>query len=55
MGSATAGRGLAMLRLDRVAEAVSTGTTLSAGGIDLRVVKPDWASFDIPGTERAAQ
>ena len=33
MGSATAGRGLALLRLDRVAEALANGQALLAGDV----------------------
>jgi tRNA-modifying protein YgfZ len=49
MGSAAAGRGLAMLRLDRVDEALAAGTPLSAGGLAIRLVKPSWARFPFPG------
>jgi len=49
MGSATAGRGLAMLRLDRVDEALATGAALVADGIELRLSKPAWARFALPG------
>ncbi len=49
MGSAAGGRGLAMLRLDRVAEALSAGEKLEAGGIALSLVKSDWARFPFPG------
>ncbi len=54
MGSAAAGRGLALLRLDRVAEAMAQGEPLSGGGVPIRLVKPDWARFSFPG-ETAAQ
>jgi folate-binding protein YgfZ len=54
MGSAAGGRGLAMLRLDRVGEELAAGATLSAGGVPLRLVKPDWARFAFPG-EAAAE
>jgi folate-binding protein YgfZ len=54
MGSAAQGRGIAMLRLDRVADALAGQTPLLAGGIAIRVVKPDWATFAFPG-EKAAQ
>jgi len=37
MGSAAGKNGLAMLRIDRVAEALAAGTTLSAGGIPVRL------------------
>ncbi len=39
------GRGLALLRLDRVAEALSHGETLFAGNVPVRPIKPDWATF----------
>jgi tRNA-modifying protein YgfZ len=54
MGSAAGGRGLAMLRLDRAGEALAAGATLSAGGVPLRLVKPEWARFAWPG-EAAAE
>lgn len=40
MGSAAKGRGLAMLRLDRVEEAIKTGGKLGGGGIALKLVEP---------------
>jgi hypothetical protein len=51
MGSAAAGRGLALLRLDRVAEAAAAGIELVAGGIAIRPVKPPWARFPWPGED----
>jgi tRNA-modifying protein YgfZ len=55
MGSATAGHGLALLRLDRVAEALSNGQELLAGAVAIRLVKPDWARFAFPGDSKAAE
>ena len=55
MGSATAGHGLALLRLDRVAEALANGQELLAGGVPIRLVKPDWARFAFPGDSKAAE
>jgi len=55
MGSATAGHGLALLRLDRVAEALSNDQPLLAGGVPIRLVKPDWARFAFPGESKAAE
>jgi tRNA-modifying protein YgfZ len=52
-GSAAGNRGLAMLRLDRVAEAKAAGTPLTAGGVTITPRKPDWAKFAWPG-EKAA-
>jgi tRNA-modifying protein YgfZ len=54
-GSAAAGRGLAMLRLDRVTEALAAGQILVAGGRELRVLKPAWARFSFPGAAKAAE
>ena len=47
-GSAADGRGLAALRLDRVAAALASGETLRAGGRPVRVEIPDWADFSLP-------
>jgi tRNA-modifying protein YgfZ len=52
MGSAAAGRGLAMLRLDRVADALAKGAPLTAGGVPIRLVKPAWAQFAWPGEKQ---
>lgn len=49
MGSAAEGHGLAKLRLDRVADALAAGEQITAGGIALTPVKPDWARFAWPG------
>jgi folate-binding protein YgfZ len=55
MGSAADGRGLALLRLDRVADAMGAGLSLAAGKASLHPVKPAWASFAWPFTEQAAE
>jgi len=53
MGSAAAGRGVALIRLDRVAEAKAEGSALTAAGVPVRLVKPDWAHFAFPGETAA--
>jgi tRNA-modifying protein YgfZ len=55
MGSAAAGHGLALLRLDRVADAASRGEKLSAGGVAIRPLKPEWARFAFPDSSKAAE
>ena len=50
MGSAARGRGIALLRLDRVAEAAEP---LKAGGVPIHLVKPDWARFSLPNIKAA--
>jgi len=47
-GSAAQGRALAMLRLDRVQDALAAGLPLTCGGIAVHVVKPEWARFTWP-------
>lgn len=54
LGSTAGGRGLAMLRLDRVADALNAGIPLTAGVIVLSVQKPDWARFSVPGEAQPA-
>ncbi|HEX3859969.1 MAG TPA: folate-binding protein [Pseudolabrys sp.] len=49
VGSIAKGRGLAMLRLDRLADALASHTPLTAGGIAVKAMKPAWAHFDFPG------
>jgi hypothetical protein len=41
MGSSAAGHGLALLRLDRTADALGAGIPLIAGGIPVRLAEPD--------------
>lgn len=41
MGSSAAGHGLALLRIDRVAESREAGLPLSAGGVTLLIANPD--------------
>lgn len=49
IGSCANGRGLAMLRLDRVADALATGHTLEGGGLAFTLAKPDFIRFPFPG------
>jgi tRNA-modifying protein YgfZ len=55
VGSTAASRAIALLRLDRVADALSHGEALMAGGTPIRLVKPDWARFPFPGESKAPQ
>lgn len=49
MGSSAGASGLAMMRLDRVADALANGLPLRAQETELRLVKPAWARFAFPG------
>jgi folate-binding protein YgfZ len=48
-GSSAHGRALALLRLDRAADALAAGHDLVTGTVTLRLVKPNWARFPFPG------
>jgi folate-binding protein YgfZ len=54
LGATAQGRGLALLRLDRTAEALAAGISLTAGGIELRLARPAWARFAFPGDAKTA-
>jgi folate-binding protein YgfZ len=49
LGSTANGRGLAMLRLDRLGEAITAGDPVTTGGVELQPFKPAWARFSFPG------
>jgi len=53
LGSTAKGGGLALMRLDRIADALAANTPLEAGGVAVRAVKPSWAKFDWPGEAKA--
>jgi len=55
MGSSANGRGLAMLHLSRIGDALAAGTPIMSGGIALHPIKPAWARFDWPGEAKAAE
>jgi hypothetical protein len=41
MGSSAAGAGVALIRIDRVADALAAGEALTSGGLALRLAEPD--------------
>jgi folate-binding protein YgfZ len=55
MGSSAQGRGLAMLHLGRIGDALAAGRPIISGGITLHPVKPAWARFDWPDATKAAE
>lgn len=52
LGSAAAGRAIALLRLDRVADALERGEPLMAVEVPVRLIKPEWARFAVPEERR---
>ncbi|MDJ1157760.1 folate-binding protein [Chelatococcus sp. SYSU_G07232] len=53
VGSTANGRALAMLRLDRLADAFAAGEAITAGGLALIVEKPAFAQFEVPAPAEA--
>lgn len=51
MGSSANGKGLALLRLDRID---SADTPLTAGGVPIRLAHADWIRFEMPSSVKAA-
>jgi tRNA-modifying protein YgfZ len=47
-GTGSKGRGLALIRLDRAADALAAGEVIRAGGLPVRLDKVAWASFPFP-------
>ena len=54
IGSVAGVHGLALVRLDRAAEASAKGQTLLADGIAITLRKPDWADFELAPAPAAA-
>ncbi len=54
LGTAAKSRGLALIRLDRAADAIAAGTPLTCGNMPIRLAKPDWARFPWPGEAKAS-
>jgi tRNA-modifying protein YgfZ len=55
MGSASGGHGLALLRIDRMSDALSKSEPLLAAGVAIEPLKPDWAHFAVPDSLKAAE
>ncbi len=49
VGSTAKGRGLAMVRLDRWADAMAAGEAIMGGGLEITLVKPPFIRFPFPG------
>jgi hypothetical protein len=45
IGSSAQGQGIALVRLDRAADASAAGLPLVAGGVEITLRRPDWATF----------
>jgi folate-binding protein YgfZ len=56
VGSVVGTRGLALVRLDRAAEARAKGQAILADGVSIALRKPDWATFELdPGAVPAGK
>jgi len=48
--SGSGSRAIALIRLDRARSAIENGVSIEAGGSKLTLQKPEWASFEVPGS-----
>lgn len=48
VGSVSGEKGLGMVRLDRAEKALQEGRPLTAGGVEIEFLQPDWANFTVP-------
>lgn len=55
VGSSNGTRALALIRLDRVGEAIGKGQPVTAGGAEITVRLPEWVRFVIPMKEDAGK
>jgi folate-binding protein YgfZ len=51
LGSVAGSRGLALMRIDRAAEATDKGEGLLAGSVPVRIELPSWATFSLSSKE----
>ena len=55
LGTVDGSAGLALVRLDRIAQAAARGEAVTAGGVPLQPVLPDFATFTWPETSANAE
>jgi len=55
LGTVLGGKGLAIVRIDRVKDALDRGVPLSAGNVAVTLAIPGWATFTFPETAAGAE
>ena len=55
LGSVAGDRGVALVRLDRVKEALAKGQDLTAGGVQAELSAPAWATYSLGGEPAGAE
>ncbi len=55
LGTVAGARGLALVRIDRVAKALADGVPLMAGEVAVTATLPSWTGLDFPATEAEGQ
>ena len=55
LGSSAAGRGIGLVRLDRLSAALDTGLPVRAGPTEISVALPSWATYDWPAAAAAGE
>jgi folate-binding protein YgfZ len=55
LGSVAGKSGLAIVRIDRVADAVASGVPLMAGNVEVRITLPAWSGLTFPAESQGAE
>ena len=55
LGTVSGNRALAIVRIDRIADALASGTPLLAGNVPVTVALPAWSGISLPTADPAAR
>lgn len=54
LGTVSGNRGLAIIRIDRAADAMASGSEITVGGVPVSVALPEWTGLSFPSADPAA-
>lgn len=54
LGTVSGNRGLAIIRIDRAADAMASGSEITVGGVSVSVALPEWTGLSFPSADPAA-
>lgn len=54
LGTVSGNRGLAIIRIDRAADAMASGSAITVGGVPVSVALPEWTGLSFPSADPAA-
>lgn len=54
LGTVSGNKGLAIIRIDRAADAMASGSAITVGGVPVSVALPEWTGLSFPSADPAA-